>query len=179
MPISPVSRLFPLLLALLFLLNGCAILNTSTPHNDSTGLYSDDAARAKIISALHDKDAKQMSNMAVLCFDSTVFLMGHANRDFQSFAINTANQTAGVSNVITHWFPTEPKNKMGDAAIAANIDSAIFLDKDLTSTRMAVEVFDGQVILCGTMKNKKNIEKAIEIARRVKDVEGVTSYLRY
>ena len=169
----------PALLVLLLFLSGCAILNTSTPTNDSTGLYSDDAARASLISALHDKDAKQTSDMAVMCFDATVFIMGHASKDFQNYAVHTARKTPGVANVITHWFASASKDKMEDAAIAANIDSAIFLDKELSSTRMAVEVFDGQVILCGVMKDRHSVNKAIEIARRINKVKSVTSYLSY
>lgn len=168
-----------LVLNILFLVSGCAILNTSTPTNDTTGLYSDDKARAAILSTLHDKDPHQASGLKVLCFEGTVFILGHANRDFQNYAIGTAYKTPGVTNVITHWFPDESTDTMLDASIAANIDSAIFLDKELTSTRMGVEVFNGHVVLCGIMRNKKNVEKAIEIARRVNKVKSVTSYLKY
>lgn len=160
------------------LLSGCAIL-----HGDETastaGLYDDDKARSAIISALHDKDPDQASGVAVLCFNSTVFLLGYADTSFQEYAASIARKTNGVSDVTTHWFPEPPQDRMQDATIAANIDSAIFLDKDLTSTRMGVEVFDGNVILCGSMRSQKNVDRAIEIARSIDNVKSVTSYLVY
>lgn len=166
-------------LVLLTFLSGCAILSSQDPSNGTTGLFNDDKIRALIIASLHDKNPQQANTVAVLCFDSHVFLIGHADEKFQNFATRQSYDTPGVAHVTTHWFPDAPNNNLQDAAIAANIDSAIFLDAELSSTRMAVEVFNGNVILCGIMRNKQNIDKVVEIARRVNKVKSVTSYLTY
>lgn len=172
-------RYFIFILILIFSLStGCAVLNTQETGSMAI-TYSDDEIKSSISSALLERDPSQADNLNVYTFKSHVFLIGGGDPEFRSFALNTARGTKGVKDVFTHWIDEDRIDKMQDAMLAADIDGQIFLDAELSSTRMAVEVVNSHVVLCGVMANEKSVDKVIAMARGVPGVRSVTSYLIY
>lgn len=165
-----------LLAAALFLLGGC-VIHKEYKDNTLDDQYSDAGLKTAVSSALLQEDATLADNVEVYCFKGHVFLIGEAPEDYRRFAIAAAESVKGVTSVTPHWFPDGTGRKMRDAAMAAEVESKLMFDESLTSSRMAVVVWDRNVLLLGVMNDKKSIDKAVDIARGERGVKSVTSYL--
>lgn len=64
-----------------------------------------------------------------------------------------------------------------DSAITAKVKSALLMEKDINSLEIGVETFDRTVQLSGFVDSEWQIDKAMQVAKRVKGVQGVTNDL--
>ena len=170
------------LLALFVLLaQGCIVLGRGTPDDDASHreYYTDDEIRLALTSALEKHDAKKAALVEVYCFNSHIFFIGEADKDFRRTAVTLADNMKGGKGVTPHWFEPGTGHKMRDASLAANIEGKLLFDKEISATRMAVSVVGGHVVLSGLVPNRKSEEAVIEIARGTRGVKSVTSYLVY
>lgn len=60
-----------------------------------------------------------------------------------------------------------------DTVITAKVKAAVFNDPSLKSSEINVETFKGTVQLSGFVSSQADINKAVEVARRVKGVKSV------
>jgi osmotically-inducible protein OsmY len=60
-----------------------------------------------------------------------------------------------------------------DAVITTKVKAAILEEKSLKSTEINVETFKGVVQLSGFVTSKDNIDKAVEVTRKVNGVKSV------
>ena len=65
-----------------------------------------------------------------------------------------------------------------DTAITAKVKSAILGESSLKSAEINVETFKGVVQLSGFVNSQADINKAVEVARRVKGVKSVKNDMR-
>ena len=65
-----------------------------------------------------------------------------------------------------------------DTAITAKVKSAILGESTLKSAEINVETFKGVVQLSGFVNSQADINKAVEVARRVKGVKSVKNDMR-
>ncbi len=65
-----------------------------------------------------------------------------------------------------------------DSVITAKVKAAIFHDDTLKSSEINVETFKGVVQLSGFVRSQANIDRAVEVARRVKGVTEVRNDMR-
>jgi osmotically-inducible protein OsmY len=65
-----------------------------------------------------------------------------------------------------------------DSVITAKVKAAIFNEPTLKSAEINVETFKGRVQLGGFVHSQADINKAVEIARRVEGVTTVTNDMR-
>ena len=65
----------------------------------------------------------------------------------------------------------------GDTAIAARVMAALLTEKNVKSTDVSVDVFQGKVILRGTVPDAEQITLAAQIARAVDGVKSVDNRL--
>lgn len=65
-----------------------------------------------------------------------------------------------------------------DTAITTRVKEAIFRDPSLKSSEINVETFKGTVQLSGFVRSKKDMDKAIGIARAIKGVQSVKNDMR-
>ncbi len=66
---------------------------------------------------------------------------------------------------------------MGDAAITAKIKAEILADPLLKVSQIEVTTTNGVVKLSGTVDSQESIDRAMEIARSLKDVKSVDNAL--
>ena len=65
-----------------------------------------------------------------------------------------------------------------DSAITAKVKAAIFEEPSLKSEEIGVETIQGTVQLTGFVSSIIVMEKAIEIARRIKDVKAIKDEMK-
>ncbi len=65
-----------------------------------------------------------------------------------------------------------------DSVITTKVKTAILEEPNLKSAEINVETFKGIVQLSGFVKSSGDINKAIEITRRIKGVKSVTNSMR-
>lgn len=159
-----------------FILSGC-VFHQAFKDGSLSAQYSDAGIRSAVEGTLLRNNATLASTVEVYCFKGHVFLVGEAPENFRAFALVQAKTVNGVISVTPHWFPDGSGNTMKDAALAAEIDSKVLFDKNLSSSRMAAAVWGGHVLLMGVMNDKKSIDEAVDIARKEGGVKSVTSYL--
>jgi osmotically-inducible protein OsmY len=67
---------------------------------------------------------------------------------------------------------------MKDAAITAKVKSALMAERDLPSSQIGVETNNGVVQLSGFLGSQTEIDRAVSIARNVKDVKSVENNMQ-
>ncbi len=65
-----------------------------------------------------------------------------------------------------------------DTVITTRVKAAVFNEPTLKSAEINVETFKGRVQLSGFVSSRANIEKAIDVARRVPGVTSVKDDMR-
>lgn len=165
---------FIMLAVLVFALNGCAwgifddkrLLDTQA---------SDKALATEIKTALLKADFSDGLAIAVYCFYDNVFLVGEIPANMQTRAISIA-RSFKPRTVTPHWF-SKSKSDRGDFMLAADLRAALIGTKGLSSTRIDTQVNSGRVVLLGVVHDDAEKQLAISVARKVKGVTSVTSYL--
>lgn len=166
-----------ILFLLAWVLEGCAY--------SAYGLYddqrlldtiADDKAMAtNIKAALLKEHFTDGLGIAVYCFYGNVFLIGEIPQKLEGKALAIARSFKPRS-VTPHWF-SPAKNERGNLAIAADLRTALIGTKGLSSTRIDTEVNAGRVVLLGVVRDDKEKQLAINVARKIPGVTSVTSYL--
>ncbi len=67
---------------------------------------------------------------------------------------------------------------LDDSVITTKVKAEIFNEASLKSSEINVETFKGVVQLSGFVNSQANINKAVEVARKVKGVKSVTNSMR-
>ena len=65
-----------------------------------------------------------------------------------------------------------------DSVITTKVKAEIFNEASLKSSEINVETFKGVVQLSGFVNSQANINKAVEVARKVRGVKSVTNSMR-
>jgi len=167
-----------LLLISLAAIGGCATVSgrPAPPHIEESR-YDDAGIKTTITSQLLKADATKANDINVYCFNGHVFLIGEADQKFREKALREAEKTKGVVHVTTHWFPTGTASTLKDAAIEAAIDTSLLFTEDISTRRVAVDVWGGNVVLTGIVGKQAEIDKAIAKIKTISGVKSVTSYL--
>lgn len=166
-----------LLLCLMLAMQGCAY-SVYGVYDDERMLDTirDDQALAKSIkAALMGEHFGSAFSVSVYCFYGNVFLVGEATPQVQAKALAIARSYNPVS-VTPHWFKSE-KGERANLALAADLRASLIGTKGLSSTHIDTEVNAGRVVLLGVVSNDSEKKLAIKVARSMKGVSSVTSYL--
>ncbi|WP_316901585.1 BON domain-containing protein [Pseudodesulfovibrio indicus] len=138
---------------------------------------SDNKISLSIKGTLADKDSKLALKVHVYCFLGHVYLVGAIDDTaFRAFAIRTAKGTENVGKV-TDYFKKETDTTADDLEIAAKVRTDLIAEGDLSATQIEQEVMDGEVVLLGMVRSKADAALAVKVARGVKGVKKVTSFL--
>ena len=170
---------FSALLLLVTLFPGCAYFTRETTAEQikNEQRYDDASIKTSIASDLLRADASKANDVNVHCFNGHVFLIGEADKDFRSTALEVARKAVGVVHVTTHWFPTGTASSAEDAAIESEIESKLLLTEDISARRLAVDVWGGHVVLTGLADKQSQVDNAVAKIKTIKQVRSVTSYL--
>lgn len=170
--------LYWLLLAAL-LLPGCAYFTREQSAEQAAAAqrYDDAGIKTEIASALLKKDATKANDVNVHCFNGHVFLVGEADKEFRSTALEIARKTNGVVHVTTHWFPTDTASSVEDMAIELEIEGKLLLTDTVNTRHVAVDVWGGHVVLTGFVDKQSQINTIVSTIKSISKVKSVTSYL--
>lgn len=170
------ADIFPaaLLLFCLLCIQGCAygiyddkrLLDTQA---SDTGLAAD------IKTALLSANFTDAFSISVYCFYGNVFLVGEVPQNMQAKALSIA-RSFHPRSVTPHWF-SKTRADRSDFMLATDLRAALIGTKGLSSTRIDTEVNAGRVVLLGVVHDNAEKQLAIQIARKIKGVISVTSYL--
>ncbi len=114
-------------------------------------------------------------SVSVYCYYGNVFLVGEAPQNVRAKAVAIA-RTFKPRSVTPHWF-TPDRNERGNLALAADLRTSLIGTRGLSSTRIDTEVNAGRVVLLGIVHDDAEKQLAIGVARKIKGVISVTSYL--
>lgn len=166
-----------LLLCCLLALQGCAY-SAYGVYDDERMLDTirDDQTLAKSIkAALMKEHFGSTFSVSVYCFYGNVFMVGEATPEVQAKALEIA-RSYNPASVTPHWF-SAAKSDRTNLGLAADLRAALIGAKGLSSTHIDTEVNAGRVVLLGVVSNDAEKQLAIKIARSMKGVKSVTSYL--
>ncbi|MDL2316492.1 BON domain-containing protein [Desulfovibrio sp. OttesenSCG-928-A18] len=171
---------FAVLLSCLFcLFLGACISLHGTPEipRPDDARYDDAGIKTEILSALLKKDAAKANDINVHCFNGHVFLVGEADAGFRAEALDIAREAHGAVHVTTHWFPTGTASAARDALIEGQVAQKVLHTAEVNASRVALDVWGGNVVLTGTMPKQSQIARTIAETKKIETVKSVTSYL--
>lgn len=105
------------------------------------------------------------------------FIFGLAGCQPEGTAERAGQKTDNAGDVAAT--KAETAGVMDDAAITAKIKAEILSDPLLNVSQIEVTTTNGVVRLSGTVNSQQSIDRAMEIARSVKDVKSVDTALVY
>lgn len=118
------------------------------------------------------KQRKENILIDVYSFYGHVFLIGAVNLDNGREAVSLARKVKGVRRVSTRWFK-EGTNQ----DYAEDLKNEIEAKLSKISDTIIVKIIDNEVILLGIITNGTDINKAVNIVKRIKSVKHVTNFL--
>jgi osmotically-inducible protein OsmY len=160
------------------LFSSCAFI-TGAPEQNARqeSRYDDAGIKTAISTALLQINASKANDVNVHCFNGHVFLVGEGDADFRRAALSAAREIEGVAHVTGHWFDEGTASSVEDAAIESEIGARLLFTEDISTRRVDVDVWGGNVVLTGFARNQREIDGAVAKIRRIRAVKSVTSYL--
>lgn len=161
---------------------GTAVVGTSIVEERSAGDRLDDTL---ILMKIKDKFAQSefdemFSRISVTVYEGRVLLTGFVNnesysKDAEQFAWNTS----GVTEVINEIAAAQKdiKDFAKESFIANTIRSKLLVEKNLISPNYKVDASGNTVYLIGVAHTQDELDRAINIARSVRGVGKVVSYV--
>jgi len=88
-------------------------------------------------------------------------------------ATSTANKPVKKESTTSTSKNESPREYVDDAVITAKVKAAVFEEPSLKSAEINVETFKGTVQLTGFVRSRADINKAVQIAKKVSGVKSV------
>ncbi len=124
-----------------------------------------------------NRDGKKALKIHSYCFMGQVFLIGAINDvKFRNFSVKAAKGIKGVKRVKTH-FVKESDTTAADIKIATKVRANLIAEGDLSATQIETEVMNGEVVMVGMVRSKKDAKLAVKTAKSTSGVRKVTSFL--
>jgi hyperosmotically inducible protein len=157
---------------------GCVHLRDPETPEIEEARYDDAGIKTNITSQLLQIDPSKANDVNVHCFNGHVYLIGEADSGFRSKAVSESQGIDGVRSVTPHWFPTGTASTTTDASIENQIEESLFISRNITVRRLAVDVWGGNVVLTGVVDSPEDITRAKMAVEGLDGVKQVTSYLK-
>ena len=145
------------------------------------GLASDFAITTEIKQAMMKTDPNLDPAVAVTVYEGRVLLTGQvASPEMKMAASRIARETPRVRTVYDEIEVTGNDTFFDDAKdawIGTQVRSGMVFDPDIRSVNYIVETENGSVYLLGSARSQHELEEATDIARRVRGVRRVVSYV--
>lgn len=148
----------------------------------STGNMIDDTVlKTKIWKRFFADSEKRFRKIDIEVTEGRVLLTGVVSQEEDAFeAVKLVWGIRGVKEVINEITPAKPLttwDKSQDLLIKSRIKSQYLITGEFKSTNYTVTVRNKEVYLFGIAENNKERNTAIDIARKVRGVEKVVSYV--
>jgi osmotically-inducible protein OsmY len=145
------------------------------------GATTDTGLRAEINHYWFQKDQSLFANCNLQIYEGRVLITGAVkDADTRAEAIQLAWKAKGVREIINEIQVT---NEGGfgayarDTGIVTELNTRLLFAKDISSVNYSVESVNGIVYLLGVAQNQAELDKVIEIARNLRNVRRVVSYV--
>ncbi len=159
------------------------IYKITVDERDISTQVKDKAITTKILAKFVADDSVKVLDISASCYKGQVYLVGEYESTAQKKqAINIAKGVDGVKSITTYLFPKKDIDGCGttdNLNIAAHVKAALVKDKDIWATNVEVSMVQCKAVLLGVVGSKKEIDKSIALAKGVKGVRGVKSFLNY
>lgn len=153
----------------------------ATDHRSTGHMIDDTVLKTKIWKRYVADESKRFSQVTIDVNEGRVLLTGNVAQDEDAFeAIKLAWGVRGVREVINEIVPRKSLttwDKSQDLLLKSRIKSKFLLAKDLRSTNYTVLVENKIVYLFGIAENDGERETALDMARRIRGVDKVVSYV--
>ena len=104
------------------------------------------------------------------------------NPEHRVEAVRLAWQPVGVEQVINEIRVAESKGIRGfatDTWITTQLRTKLTLNKEVLSINYNIDTVQGTVYLMGFAQNREELNRVVELARNIKGVNGVVSYVKF
>lgn len=186
----------PLVLTLMassLLLSGCVVAGLAAGAGAAVGVnaakegglsaaVTDESIRIKISEAWFQRDVNMFRKLNLTVNQGRVLVTGVVQKpEDRVEAIRMAWQPKGVKQVINEV-------RVGDASgfgsyaqdtwISGQLRTSLTFDKYVQSINYSIETVQGTVYLMGVAQSQRELDRAISIAKRIKGVKEVISYVK-
>jgi osmotically-inducible protein OsmY len=155
------------------------LVTRNRPVKDSFRDTKITAEIAQRINIFTDKFA--LRNVSFNVYQGRVLLTGYANdKKILDNAVKDIWKIKGVAELMNEVEvkTKSSRNVIYDHFLASQVKAKLFMNEDIKSLDINVEVFDKKVYLIGGLSEDKQIRIAANIAAKVKGVKSVVSYIR-
>ncbi len=145
------------------------------------GTMNDTGIRAEINDLWLKKKASYMSDLNLQVYEGRVLVTGAvADPDERAEAIQLAWKATGVKEVINEVQVTD-KGGIGtyvrDSAILTEFNARLLAAESIDSLNYSAEAVYGTVYLLGVAHSQAELERVVAIARNIRNVRRVVSYV--
>ncbi len=193
---SVIASRSPLVLTLMassLLLSGCVAVGLAAGAGAAVGVnaakegglnaaVTDESIRIKISDAWFRRDVNMFRKLNLTVNQGRVLVTGVVQKpEDRVEAIRMAWQPKGVKQVINEV-------RVGDASgigsyaqdtwVSGQLRTALTFDKYVQSINYSIETVQGTVYLMGVAQSQRELDRAIGIAKRIKGVKEVISYVK-
>ncbi len=164
---------------LLFSLSGCAapIIGAATDKRSIGEHFNDTQIEAAVKKAVVSAKTSKILDINVYSFYGDVYLIGEADQDMTTKAVEAARGVDGVRSITTYFFPPGTMTSQ-DLLTEAKINEELLFASGVPSAQVQVDVWGGQAVLLGILSNQEQINRVQSLVKEVPDVKAVKSYLR-
>ncbi len=178
----------------LLLLSGCAFpLGMAVGAGAAAGVasskegglksaVSDTAIKAKINDKWFKHDVDMFSKLGLTVENGRVLITGVVQRPEERVqAVKLAWEVKGVKQLINEIQIGEPKTFTtfaNDNWISGQLRTRLVLDPDIQSINYTIDTVKGIVYLMGVAQSQDELERVVRVARRIKGVKQVVSYVK-
>jgi len=144
---------------------------------------SDTEIRSKIGSAWYKSDRELYAMLSLAVREGRVIVMGRVDTEKRhQEAIRLAWTVSGVQDVIDQVTVTQQGEALGDytqdAWISTKLETQMLFDGKVASRNYKIKTTDRVVYLVGIARSQEELDHVLEIARNIKGVRRVVSYVR-
>ena len=177
----------------LFLMQGCAAVGVATGVGATAGVAaaqeggisraaSDAVIQTKINDLWFRHDVEMFTKLDMTINNGRVLLTGVVqNPEHRVEAVRLAWQPEGVKQVINEITVADSDGITGyarDAWITSRLRTALIFDKNVLSVNYSIDTVKRVVYLMGYAQDQAELNRVMEIARTMRDVKQVVSYVK-
>ena len=189
--VAPVISLFLGMMVVICVMPGCggakysAMVKAARSELSPRAQAQDDLHKLHLHEALLADQGFSGLNLSMYVFMERAYVVGHVDNPEQAAAVlRTAMTVAGLRSVagylpVKKALPNDStiSNTASDLTVKAEIASALALAAGVVTSRVNVEVLDGQAVLLGVVSGSDERFSAEQAANGVKEVRGITNWL--
>lgn len=191
--IRSVHTMALLLTASAFVLSGCGAMGLATGVGAAVGVsvakegglsssITDESIRIKISDLWFKRDVDMFRKLSLSVNQGRVLVTGVVQTpEARVEAIRLAWQPKGVKQVINEVRVGE-SGTVGtyaqDMWISGQLRTKMTFDRNIQSINYTIETVQGTVYLMGVAQNQMELDRAIKLARQIKGVKEVISYVK-